>query len=149
MAPPLQYSCLENPRDGEAWWAAISGVTQSRTRLKRLSSSSNKIHYIIFFSVLCAVLSHSVLSNSLRPMDCSPPGTSVHGDSPGRNTGVVCHALLQGIFPTHGLNPGLPHCRRLLYHLSHQGSSYSLLEGCKLAQKGRMGYTLELAWVEF
>ena len=38
---PLQCSCLENPRDGEAWWAAISGVTQSRTRLKRLSSSSS------------------------------------------------------------------------------------------------------------
>ena len=38
---PLQYSCLENPRDGGAWWAAISGVAQSRTRLKRLSSSSS------------------------------------------------------------------------------------------------------------
>ena len=38
---PLQCSCLENPRDGGAWWAAISGVTQSRTRLKRLSSSSS------------------------------------------------------------------------------------------------------------
>ena len=37
---PLQCSCLENPRDGRAWWAAISGVTQSRTRLKWLSSSS-------------------------------------------------------------------------------------------------------------
>ena len=37
---PLQYSCLENPRDGGARWAAISGVTQSWTRLKRLSSSS-------------------------------------------------------------------------------------------------------------
>ena len=36
---PLQYSCLENPRDGGAWWAAIYGVAQSRTRLKRLSSS--------------------------------------------------------------------------------------------------------------
>ena len=35
---PLQYSCLENPRDGGAWWAAIFGVTQSRTRLKRLSN---------------------------------------------------------------------------------------------------------------
>ena len=34
----------------------------------------------------------------------------------------VCHALLQGIFPIQGLNPGLPHCRRILYHLSHQGS---------------------------
>ena len=38
---PLQYSCLENPRDGGAWWAAIYGVAQSQTRLKRLSSSSS------------------------------------------------------------------------------------------------------------
>ena len=38
---PLQCSCLENPRDGGAWWAAVYGVAQSRTRLKRLSSSSN------------------------------------------------------------------------------------------------------------
>ena len=37
---PLQYSCLENPRDGGAWWAAVYGVTQSQTQLKRLSSSS-------------------------------------------------------------------------------------------------------------
>ena len=36
---PLQYSCLENPMDGGAWWAAVFGVTQSRTRLKQLSSS--------------------------------------------------------------------------------------------------------------
>ena len=35
---PLQYSCLENPMDGGAWWAAVHGVTKSRTRLKRLSS---------------------------------------------------------------------------------------------------------------
>ena len=57
------------------------------------------------------------------PMDCSLPGSSVHGDSPGKNTGVGCHALLQGIFPTQELNPGLPHCRQTLYHLSHQGST--------------------------
>ena len=38
---PLQWSCLENPRDGRAWWAAVYGVAQSRTRLKRLSSSSS------------------------------------------------------------------------------------------------------------
>ena len=40
---PLQYSCLENPRDGGAWWAAIYGVTQSRMQLKRLSSSSSDV----------------------------------------------------------------------------------------------------------
>ena len=56
------------------------------------------------------------------PMDCSPPGSSVHGDSPGKNTGVGCHALLQGSFPTQGSNSGLPHCRWILYCLSHQGS---------------------------
>ena len=39
---PLQCSCLENPRDSRAWWAAVSRVTQSRTRLKQLSSSSSK-----------------------------------------------------------------------------------------------------------
>ena len=55
-------------------------------------------------------------------MDCSPPGSSVHGDSPGKNPGVSCHVLLQGIFPTQGSNPDLPHCRWILYHLSHQGS---------------------------
>ena len=38
---------------------------------------------------------------------------------PGKNTGVGCHFLLQEIFPTQGLNPGLPHCRQTLYHLSH------------------------------
>jgi len=59
-------------------------------------------------------------------MDCSQLGSSVHGDSPGKNTGVGCHALLQGIFPIQGSNPGLPHCRQILYYLSHQGSSYSL-----------------------
>ena len=57
-----------------------------------------------------------------NPMDRSPPGSSVHGDSPGKNTGVGCHALLQRIFPTRGSNPGLPHFRQILYCLSHQGS---------------------------
>ena len=71
---------------------------------------------------VCTVLSHSVVSNSLSPMDCSPPGSSVHGDPPGKNTGVGCHACLQGIFPIQGWNPGLLYCRRILYRLSHQGS---------------------------
>ena len=55
-------------------------------------------------------------------LDGSPPGSSVDGDFPGKNIGVGCHALFQGIFPTQGLNPGFPHCRQILYHLSHQGS---------------------------
>ena len=46
-------------------------------------------------------------------------------DSPGKKTGVSCHALLQGIFPNQGLNPSLPHCSWILYHLSYQGSPRS------------------------
>ena len=65
-----------------------------------------------------------VMSNSLRYMDCSPPGFSVHGDSVGKNTGMDCHALAKGIFPTQGSNLGLPHCRWILYQLSHQGSPF-------------------------
>ena len=57
-----------------------------------------------------------------NPTDCSPPGSSVHWDSPGKNTGVGCHALLQGIFPTQRSNLGLLHRRWTPYHLSHQGS---------------------------
>ena len=46
------------------------------------------------------VLSCSDVSDSLRPVDCSPPGSAVHGESLSKNTRVGCHALLQGIFPT-------------------------------------------------
>ena len=58
------------------------------------------------------------------PMECTLPGSSVLGDSPGNITGVGCLALLQGIFLIQGLNPGFPHCRRILYHLSHQGMEF-------------------------
>ena len=51
------------------------------------------------FAQLCLTL--------CNPMVCSPPGSSVHRDSQGKNTGEGCHVLLQGIFPTQGLNPGL------------------------------------------
>ena len=56
------------------------------------------------------------------PIDYSLPGSSVHGDSLEKNTGVGCHLLFQEIFPTQGLNPGLPHCRQTLYYPSHKGS---------------------------
>ena len=65
------------------------------------------------------ILSCSTLCD---PMDCSLPGSCIYGDSLGKTTGVGCHPLLQGIFTTQGLNPGLLHCRQILYHLSHQGS---------------------------
>ena len=53
------------------------------------------------------------------------PGLYSPWNSPGRNTGVGSHSLLQGIFPTQGLNPGLLNYRWILYQLSHQGSPKS------------------------
>ena len=61
--------------------------------------------------------SHSVVSNSLQPHGLYSPW-----NSPDQNIGVGSLSLLQGIFPTQGSNPGLPHCRLILYPLSHRGS---------------------------
>ena len=63
-----------------------------------------------------------VLSTLCNPTDCSPPGFPVPRIFLGKNTGVGCHSLLQGIFPTQGSNPGLLRCRWILDGLSHQGS---------------------------
>ena len=62
--------------------------------------------------------SRSVTSDSLPPHGLYSPW-----NSPGQNTGVGSLSLLQGIFPTQGLNPGLPHCRKILYQLSDKGSA--------------------------
>ena len=69
------------------------------------------------FSTYSESESCSVVSDSLRPHGLNSPW-----NSPGQNTGVGNLSLLQEVFPTQGLNPGLPHCRRILYQLSHQGS---------------------------
>ena len=70
---PLQYSCLENPMDGGAWWAAVHGVAESRTRLKRLSSSSssssNRDEVISHVVLICKFLM-SVFSCSCWPFVC-------------------------------------------------------------------------------
>ena len=80
------------------------------------------------------------------PMDWSPPDSSVHGDSPGKNTGVGCHALFQRIFPTQGLNPGLLHCWRILYILSHQGSSCSPVPGGLFLPLVEKHQTMNVLW---
>ena len=106
---PLQCSCLENSRDGGAWWAAVYGVTQGRTRLKRLSSSScwdslcdlhqqqhqwhHRFHGLYSLLLL-------LLSRFSRVQLCATPETAATRlphpwDSPGKNTGVGCHFLLQ------------------------------------------------------
>ena len=119
MASPTQWAWVwVNSRSWwwtESWLAAIHGVAKSRTRL----SDWTELSWIMNWAVCLVTQLCPTLCN---PMDCGPPGSSVHGDSPGKNTRVGCYALLQEIFPTQGSNPGLPHCRQILYHLSHQGS---------------------------
>ena len=80
-------------------------------RFPFIKHSSICVTHPCWHTLCFAVLSHPVVSNSC----------------PGTNTGVGCHALLQGIFPTQGWNPGLLHCRWVLYHLSHQGSPGEIL----------------------
>ena len=68
---------------------------------------------------------HSVMSDSATPWTAAHQAL-LSWDSPGKNTGVGCHSLLQRIFPNQGSNLDLPHCRQILYCLSHQGSSFIL-----------------------
>ena len=70
-----------------------------------------------FFYEVKVKVSRSVMSHSLRPHGPYTPWYS-----PGENTGVGSLSILQGIFPSQGLNPGLRHCRQILYQLSHKGS---------------------------
>ena len=102
-----------------------------------------------FSSLCCAMLSCSVVSDSFQHHELYLQGSSCSWDSPGKNTGVGCHTLLQGICPSQGSNPGIPHCRWILYHLSHQGSpriagvgTLSLLHGIFLIQKSKGGLLL-------
>ena len=73
-------------------------------------------------------VNHSVVSDSLQPHELWPTRLLCPWNSPGKNTGVGCHFLLQGIFPTQALNPWLLHCQLILYHLSHQGSPFSSIQ---------------------
>ena len=77
--------------------------------------------FIRWFQGLCESVSHSVVSDSLRPLALQPTRLPCPWNSPGKSTGEGCHSLLQGIFPTQGPDPRLPHCRQILYNLSHQG----------------------------
>ena len=74
----------------------------------------------ILISVLCLVT--QLCLTFCDPMDYSLPGSSVSGDSPGKNTGIGFQVLLQGIFPTQESDPSLLHCRQILYRLSYKGS---------------------------
>ena len=117
---PITYALTVHP--------SVWNETNLKTR-KLLHSFWGPVQEaVIPHGLLCTVLSHSVMSDCLQQHGLCPPvhvissgHSSIHGNSPGKNTGVGCHAFLQGIFPTQELNPGLLHCRRILYHLSHHG----------------------------
>ena len=93
-------------------------------------------------------VSNWIVSDALRPNGLYSPR-----NSPGQNNGVDNLSLLQGIIPTQGLNPALPHCRWFLYQLSHQGSPFEdrvLFNSCfpgseRSAGKG-IGYLLQYSW---
>ena len=70
----------------------------------------------------CESVSRSVVSNSFQPHGLLPTKLLCLWNSPGKNTGVSCCSLLHGVFLTQGSNPGLLHCRQILYHLSYEGS---------------------------
>ena len=76
------------------------------------------------------MLSHSVLSGSLQSHGLQPTRILCPWDFPGKTTGVSCHSLLQGILPTQGLNPGLQHCRQIIYQLSHQRGKVKVTQSC-------------------
>ena len=104
-------------------------IIQASDRVKFILSQCLHYSWILYFCLdsllymwLCVCACSIMTLCDSRA--CSPPSSSDPWNSPGKNTGVGCHSLFQGIFLTQGLNPGLLHCRQLLYHLSHQGSSY-------------------------
>ena len=74
-------------------------------RLDKEKTNSKMTNLFLTISVI------TLNGNGLKISIKSLPGSSVRGESPGKNTGVGCHAFLQGIFPTQGSNPGLPLCR--------------------------------------
>ena len=105
-----------------------------------------------FFQVPCAMLSCSIMSDSATwwTVACQAPLSM--GDSPGKNAGVGCHAILQEIFPTQGLNPGLQHCRQILYCLSHQGSPcfrYPLIISLKISSRISSEINVNFIWLMF
>ena len=133
---PLQYLDLENSMDCIVHGSLKKSDTTEQFSLTTGNSLNKKVNVHAFLSPLLPFFPASLYSAVLSlvaqlcmtlcdPVDCSPLGSSVHGDSPGQNTEAGSCSLLQGIFPTQGWDPSLPHCRQSLYHLSHQGSPTS------------------------
>ena len=94
---------------------------------------------------LRVVHSRSVVSNSLGSHGLQPARLLCPWDSPGKNTGAGCHALLQGIFPTQGSDPGLAHGRQILYQLSHWEAPVGDDDGCNTESPPRTNLQTEVS----
>ena len=149
---PLQCSCLENPRDGGAWWAAVYGVAQSRTRLKQLSSSSSSFHgvarfghnlatkpplpynFICTMKVKVKMLVVQSCSTFCDPLDwtVSPPGSSVHGILQARILEwVACPPPADLSDP--GIKPGSPAFQADSLLSEPQGKPICIMDNLKLS----------------
>ena len=127
MAPHSSTLAWKIPGTGEPGGLPSLGLDRVRHDWSDLAAAAATLcHRNQLFISPCAVLclvAQSCLT-LCDPIDCTLPGSSVHGDSPSKNTGVGCPALFWGIFQTQGLNTGLLHYRWILYQLSYQGSPY-------------------------
>ena len=116
----LESWCLAETNRGQFWgWSCVvsqripKGISPTAYRSNPFTSAPDCYPFSVLPGYVCLVTrSCPTLCN---PKDCNWQGSFVHVDSPGKNTGVGSHALLQWIFPTPGSNPGLPHCRQILY----------------------------------
>ena len=104
-------------------------TSHSRRSLPRHLALKSEVDTLCVCPLSALLLPHhsvnascSAVSDSLRSRGLWLTRPYCPWTSPGKNTGVSCHFLLQGSFPTQGSNPGLLHCRQIFYHLSHQGS---------------------------
>ena len=118
--PHLISYCIKASKFSRSHLYFLSSLPQNRKILN--FSNTDNLPLGTFTMSAAAVLSRSVLSDSLQPRGLQPVRLLCPWDAPGQNTRVGCHALLQGIFPTRGSNPGLPHCRWILYCLRHEGT---------------------------
>ena len=100
--------------------STVSSVFNFHSRMKVISQMELWILTFLFYLWVPAKSHQSCLA-LCEPVDCTPPGSSVHGILQARTLAWVACTFLQGIFLTQGSIPGLLHCRWILYHLSHQG----------------------------
>ena len=121
----------------------------SYTCFTELSCSRNKKNIWAAVRVTLKSVSRLAVPTLHDPMAMKPARLLFPWSSPGKNTGMDCHSLLQGIFLTQGSNPGLLHCRRILYHHSHQESPRITLNTEWMLKKWELFIICLYLWLSF